>query len=291
MAEPDTRQQLELLMQQNAALQAQLADEAASKSHQPHVSGVSPKIPPFWPHRVKYWFITVEAQFDIAGIKTDSTKFSYLIGNLDAKYAHEVEDILSNPPPAGCRYEKTKELLIKRFSMSEEARVRQLLDGEELGDRKPSQFLRHLRALAGPSFSDDSIIRQLWTRRLPDQVRAILASHPDLSLEKLADLADNIIEVFSPAQVATVASRADTSMPAPSTFEQRFEKRLDDLCKQVASLTRSRSSSRRRSTPAQRPRDATPNKRMCWYHQKFAEKATKCTKPCSWTQENANNSQ
>lgn len=287
MSETDIKRELELLKQQNAALQAEVAKGTTGPQLQ--VSKVAPKIPPFWPHRVKYWFVAVEAQFEIAGIVSDATKFSYVIGNLDAKFVHEIEDIITNPPPSGSRYEKTKDLLVKRFSLSEESRVKQLLDGEELGDRKPSQFLRHLRALAGTTIADDTIIRQLWTRRLPDQVRAILASHPDLALEKLADLADNIIEVFSPAQVALCAT---TSAPTP-TFEQKLTQRLDDLCKQVASLTADRHRTRTRNRSAssgRRSRVATPAKSgMCWYHRKFAEKATKCTKPCNWTGNSSSN--
>ena len=29
-------------------------------------------------------------------------------------------------------------------------------------------------------------------------------------------------------------------------------------------------------------RDTSKNSRICWYHSKFGEKATKCREPCAW---------
>ena len=69
---------------------------------------------------------------------------------MENKYAAEVEDVITNPPTTG-RYDRIKAELIMRLSLSEEQRVRQLLMHEEMGDRRPTQFLRHLRTLAGPS--------------------------------------------------------------------------------------------------------------------------------------------
>jgi len=57
-----------------------------------------------------------------------------------------MEDIIS--PPELEPYDRLKAELVLRLSTSREQRVRQLLSHEEMGDRKPSQFLRHLKSLA-----------------------------------------------------------------------------------------------------------------------------------------------
>ena len=62
---------------------------------------VSVKLPPFWPNKPAVWFAQVEAQFDIAGIVADSTKYSYVVGQIDHKYAGEIEDILVHPRKVG----------------------------------------------------------------------------------------------------------------------------------------------------------------------------------------------
>ena len=58
-----------------------------------------------------------------------------------------VTDILENPPEHD-KYNKLKETLIARFTDSQEKQILMLLLGIELGDKKPSQLLRDMRALA-----------------------------------------------------------------------------------------------------------------------------------------------
>ena len=53
--------------------------------------------------------------------------------------------------------------------------MRQLLMHEEMGDRRPTQFLCHLRTIAGPSVPPD-FLRTLWINRLPPNVQAIIAT-------------------------------------------------------------------------------------------------------------------
>ncbi|GFQ65338.1 uncharacterized protein TNCT_172561, partial [Trichonephila clavata] len=112
---------------------------------------ISPKLPPFWADKPAIWFAQAEAQFALAHIISDATKFHCIVANLDSRYAAEVDDIITNLPTTGM-YEKLKKQLINCLSLSEMQRERKLLGREELGDRKPSQFLRHLRSLPDPNF-------------------------------------------------------------------------------------------------------------------------------------------
>ncbi|XP_041981594.1 uncharacterized protein LOC121734992 [Aricia agestis] len=253
---------------------------------------VSVKLPPFWPNKPAVWFAQVEAQFDIAGIVADSTKYSYIVGQIDHKYAGEIEDILVRPPEKGKQYETLKAELIKRLSLSEEQKVRQLLSGEETGDRKPSQFLRHLRSLAGVSLSDQNILKQLWLRRLPQNVQVILASQPDLSLEQLANLADKITELTGPPAVFSTAvpsASVSPSLPPSQDLLVTLMGKVEELSKQVNALSlrdrpqsrvRNRNRSRSRNSRANSPAPST----LCWYHRHFGVKGAKCIKPCTWTE-------
>ncbi|KFD46718.1 hypothetical protein D918_09389 [Trichuris suis] len=63
------------------------------------VHRVTAKLPPFWPDRPALWFAQVEAQFTLAGITQDATKFAYVVSQLESRYAAEVEDIIVNLPP------------------------------------------------------------------------------------------------------------------------------------------------------------------------------------------------
>ena len=108
------------------------------------------KLLAYWLDKPTFWFAQAEAQFALANVNTDLTKYYHVISQLDIRAATELEDIFSNPP-AELPYTNLRQKLIERLSSSEEQRVRQLLHDEELGDRKPSQFLRHLKLLVGPA--------------------------------------------------------------------------------------------------------------------------------------------
>jgi hypothetical protein len=62
-------------------------------------------------------------------------------------------------------------------------------------DRKPFQFLRHLRSLA-PDVPDvpDDFLRTIWTRQLPREVQTTLAAQPDVELDTAARSAGRITE-------------------------------------------------------------------------------------------------
>ncbi|CAG4937253.1 unnamed protein product [Parnassius apollo] len=209
----------------------------------------------------------------------DNTKFNHVISNLDYRYVTEVKDVITNPPSEN-KYEKIKTELITRLSASQEQRVRQLLAHEELGDRKPSQFLRHLRNLAGNDVPDE-FLRSLWTNRLPNHIQAIIATQTGTSLDAVAQLAHKFNEVMFPLQVQHVASTS--TIAAPFEFDD-LRRRLDDLSRQVASLTihRARLRSRRRTSSYRKRSRSRPASThdQCWYPWKFGSSANKCRSPC-----------
>jgi hypothetical protein len=153
-------------------------------------------VPPFWPEMPAVWFAQLEGKFALANVKKDVTKFCHVICHLHNKYAAEVEDVITDPPPTG-RYDRIKQELNRRLSLSEEQHVHQLLMHEEMGDRRPTHFLQHLRTLAGLSVPTD-FLRTLWTNRLPPNIQAIIATQAQVSLDDVAQLADKIAEVTLP---------------------------------------------------------------------------------------------
>lgn len=241
-------EQLAILQKQIEALQLQLqsvtkgessnsqgdvADcSVAGASHQVNqVLKVSPKLPPFWADNPTVWFAQAEAQFALSGITCQTTKYSYIIAQLDTRFAAEISDIIVSPPSENC-YDKLRTELIHRFSASEEQRIREILNDAELGDRKPSQFLRYLRSLAGTSFQNEKILRHLWLNRLPKNVQAILAAQADLPLDSLADSADRIMEV-SPPLPAICAAKAPN---VPDNLLADLSARVEEIARDVQKL-------------------------------------------------------
>ena len=118
-----------------------------------------------------------------------------VVGSLQPEVAQEVRDLLINPP-AENPYTQLKSELVKCTSASEQQRLHQLLNAEQLGDRKPTQLLCRMQQLLGESQLESSIMMQLFLQRLSTNAQLILASSKDtLDTESLAKLADKILEV------------------------------------------------------------------------------------------------
>ena len=133
--------------------------------HPPRVAAVAVKLPPFWPSDPNIWFAQVEAQFATRGITNQRTMFEYVVASLSPDITTEIRDLILSPP-AENQYINLKEKLIQRTAASQQQRIQQLLNAEELGDKKPTQFLRRLQQLAGDTVRNEGvIIRELFLQR------------------------------------------------------------------------------------------------------------------------------
>lgn len=281
----ELRQQAEREQQQHPQLEQQQPHAA---DHRPAVHRVAVKLPPFWSDKPSLWFAQADSQFTLSDITNEVTKFHYVVSQLDARIALEIEDVITNPPPVN-PYTFLRTKLIARLSASEEQRVRQLISEEELGDRKPSQFLRHLRSLAGTTVVQDNLLRQLWLQRISSNVRAILATQSELPLDNLAELADKIVEVSPSIPTFTVNAALNDK-----GTESNLLNAIADLQKQVAELSTSRSrprfrprssnrNFRQRSNTYTRDNSNQQSGQVCWYHKKFQQNAKKCVPPCKFS--------
>lgn len=236
------------------------------------VNRVSVKVPPFWHENPTIWFAQVEAQFEIAGMTVDSSRFNTVVAAIESKILCQVMDAVTQPPTSG-KYDNLKEKLLTRFGASEQENIRKLLTDISLGDRKPSQLLNEMRSLAKNAITEQ-VLLTLWQNRLPTNVQAILQVSSE-SLEKKASLADKIMEVSS-NNIAQVSTNSD------------LVKELQELRLQVQQLSFQRQDGRRSKSrsrsKSQHRRNSTPGKKdqsLCYYHNRFGEKARKCTQPCA----------
>ncbi|XP_044755001.1 uncharacterized protein LOC123313954 [Coccinella septempunctata] len=255
------------------------------------VSRVAVRMPEFVAADPELWFAMAEGSFLCSGVTQDRTKFGYIVGALPAKFAAEVKDIIMNPPTDGA-YEKLKMELVRRLSASQEEKTRRLLEREEMGDRKPSQFLRHLQGLADPTVPE-ALMKSLWMSRLPKCVQVSLAIIKDTNLEDLATHADNIMEASRPI-VHQIAETTNIE----AIIDRKLEQMVLGLNLEIATLraelaahhrerpkrdgSRSRSHDRRRSQSRRR----SPTDGHCWYHTRFGARSTKCVQPCNYTSGN-----
>lgn len=247
-----------------------------STTNNDSVARVSVKPPPFWRKDVSAWFIQFEAQFNVANITDEKTKFFYILAALDPEIIAEVRDIASSPPSAN-PYDALKKRLLSIFTPTEEEKLQCLLTGVQLGDRLPSSLLREMRHLAGTN-TTDKFIKVLFMQRLPAHCRTLLLTSQE-PLDALADMADKLVRDQGSANCDAV--RGVQSSEVASLANEIT--RLQEAVKNLTFKKRNRSPSPYKRGPSKSP---TP---MCWYHEKFGSNARRCTEPCQFQPKNANN--
>ena len=276
------------------------------------------KLPTFWPSDPELWFAQVEAQFATRGIIKHLTKLVHMVASLPPEFAAEVRDLVVNRPKSS-PYDELRTELTKRTSPSESKKLQQLISAEELGERKPSQLLRHMRQLLGekPPLVGDNLLTHLFVNRLPANIRVVLASSIDsMPLDKIAQLADKMLEAsgqssvhednIGPASmsvatqpVPSLASEVNVLRQEVSNLNSVLQKlQVDGLQSAPARSSRYRRGSRLRShggKVSQPGADAfsaagqTPV--WCWYHATYGQEARRCNQPCSWRSGNCQGNQ
>lgn len=266
---------------------------------QVEISRVAIRPPAFWKANPKLWFSQIEAQFNIAKITADETKFNHVVAAIESDILSAVQDIVLKPPETD-KYECLKNRLISIFSESEHSKLRKLLQGLELGDERPSQLLSRMRDLSSNNFTDDAL-KSLWLTRLPTNIQAILAVSTE-SLSQLAIMADKIHE-FSPNNQVSAVQQSST-VPSVTLEAQILElsKQINELSAAFYRQGRSRSRNRYSRSPSRtafsrsnsknrhetRRRYLSPTNGLCFYHTNFGEKANKCVNPCNYKQNSEN---
>ncbi|XP_058816293.1 uncharacterized protein LOC131679571 [Topomyia yanbarensis] len=106
-------------------------------ANQAAAASVAVKLPDFWKNDPVMWFAQAEAQFALANVVRDHTKFYHIIAKIDHSVICHVTDLVSNPPNEN-KYDAVKNRLIARFQMCVQSRLERLLASCDLGDMRPT---------------------------------------------------------------------------------------------------------------------------------------------------------
>ncbi|GFR00806.1 retrovirus-related Pol polyprotein from transposon 297 [Trichonephila clavata] len=121
-----------------------------------NIARISVKVPPFWRANPEIWFSQMESQFVLAGITTEITKFHHVVSALQPEELGIVGDIILNPPEVK-PYTALRTRFCSQYAETEEQRLRGLISGIQLGDRKPSRLLLEMRRKAGSRISEEML--------------------------------------------------------------------------------------------------------------------------------------
>ncbi|XP_032690758.1 uncharacterized protein LOC116853695 [Odontomachus brunneus] len=166
------------------------------------------RLPPFWRAKPDFWFVQAEA-------------------------ALQVE-----------KYHTLKSAILTRLTDSADRQLLKLFTQLELGDRRPSQLLRHMRGLSANRVPDD-VLRVKWLDLLPVSAQRLLRILKTPSLEELATMSDEIVEASPGVAAASLSSSEPESAssavgvsrpPSRSGSEDQFDRLTAELASMRVSL-------------------------------------------------------
>ncbi|XP_018653579.1 hypothetical protein Smp_173950 [Schistosoma mansoni] len=252
------------------------------------------RLPEFDRSDPELWFAQLEHYFTRHNIKSEGIRYRDLCSILPPSVAKEVRDLILDPPSPQ-PYTILRREIMNRLSLSDSQRIQRLFQGETLGDRSPSQFLRHLQVLMGDNTVGEAVLKQGWIQALPCYVQHCLdAQDPETSLSHLARIADRIMERGPPTGPGTI----NHTQKVESAKDPVIEGLIASVKSLTEAVTRMQMGHRNRSRSPQRPRSKSQNRsqmsrqpgQFCWYHWKFGVNSTKCMQPCAWPKHNSKDS-
>ena len=203
------------------------------------IQAVSLKLPTFLAARPDIWFQQTEAQFALRKISDPTTKYYYLLTALDPVVAERMAGDVASAP-AEDKYSYLKGKLMEVYGLTDNQKADKLLDLTGLGDWKPSQLVAHIQSL---TVDRDVLLRRIFLRQLPEDVRIQVAALDTENLQVLARKADAIMAAKRTPTFINASNLPPKKKPPP-----RGSEKAD----------------------------------FCWYHTKFGSKAKSCRPPCTF---------
>ncbi|KER26671.1 hypothetical protein T265_06107 [Opisthorchis viverrini] len=137
-----------------------------------------------------------------------SSRCNYVVGCLPDFVAREVSDLIYTRPSTD-PYDALKAAIISRTAYSGEQNLRKLLSGVDVGDKTPSQHLRHMMHLQGKHPVNDAVLKEIWQQSLHIEVcKVISVIEQGSSLAKLAEVADRVHETCGQFVVSNVQQQS-----------------------------------------------------------------------------------
>lgn len=150
-----------------------------------------------------------------------------------------------------------------------------------------------MKEQAGNAVSDE-FIKSLWMQRLPEIIRQILSASKD-NLNDLAVMAD---QIYNSTDNRFNTCSVDVSNKTPlEILIAKMDEKLDKLNTRLNRIESGANTSRGDSTPHSRSRSKSNNRsknnntdtKICYYHERYGEDATKCREPCVFKKQQQKN--
>ncbi|KAM9327638.1 uncharacterized protein KZ484_019100 [Pholidichthys leucotaenia] len=226
-------------------------------------NAVTVQLPDFWREDPASWFLQAEAQFILAGITADDTKFYHIVSKLDFATSRCVRSLIRQPP-ARDKYETLKATIVANYVPPAEERAERILVVYGHRGGNPKALMEDLLQLKEED-NDNFLFQFIFLSTLPPHMRGTLANTKCNTHQDFRTLASEAYWLVNACKERTpTAASADLRTDAPSHGEPQPTEQTQP------------------TVTAARPKR---NKQIdvCYYHHHFAEKAHKCVPPCKFT--------
>lgn len=221
-----------------------------------------PTFTAYWQENPLLWFTQFEAVTASTRL-TGSQKTQLVIANLDHDALRLVGDIILSPETD--KYAALRERLTQSYGLPPAGQLRALFSSKDC-NQSPSTLLADLRTRASGLLTEEAL-RLVWLEKLPSEIRAaaIAGCHDLNAAAKYATEAWYMNKNSSFTEINTLSAE------------------LQELRSEVATL-RARNTSRfGRFSRKSRSRSNSPQRRLCYFHRKFGNRARNCQPPCDWS--------
>ncbi|KAF6210086.1 hypothetical protein GE061_015842 [Apolygus lucorum] len=261
------------------------------------------KLPQYDPSLPSVWIAQVRLACANEDLKTEPEQFRRAFLALDVKTAELVADIDASSPTA---FTSLCNRLLQAHGPRDGSDLSSILQNNSLDGSSAAAHARLLRRKL-PTDTPASILRSIFLRALPPDIRLNVAVSTETDIDKLAAIADRLLPLRDNS-----SSTAATALQSTSTYSSDDNGDSADDATHIASAanrtrtfkkpsqipssrqrssqmpsSRPRNFARRRIMPQQREQQYPPDRRSpyCYYHQRWGPSAIYCQSPCSWRQQ------
>jgi hypothetical protein len=189
----------------------------AKEEQDQHAAHMAFKIHDFWPHNPNNWFRKLESQFRNCNISQLSTKYDHLLSALPTEVCSNINDSLEEiDENATDAYEQLKALPVARYTKDHWARAFELLKFPEIGDMKPSDMMRQMKAQLPTDSMPCTYFMASFPIRLPSDMRDHLIAKDFKDCNKMAEYADLLYSSRRSNTIATVNMEYEAAIKAVS---------------------------------------------------------------------------
>jgi hypothetical protein len=236
------------------------------------------KLPGFWSENPGLWFAQVECILANRNVTRQFNRYCLVVEALPHESLRLVADLVEQVPGVD-PYSVLKGRLLSAHQLTDFQRAEALFDMPALGGRKPSQLMAAMLEVCPRGAEKCILFPCLFLRRLPRQLRVLLARADLSDLKGLAEQADELWAHHSADDlVATLQQPLLEDEPAAAVAAVRGPP------SQGGKPAHWKKKGGRRPPPKEsaQSREARLAAGLCLAHWRYGDTADSCHAPCSW---------